>query len=194
MEAEVLGVVTWTGRRKMERKEQDRVERAKKMAARIAVMPGARERKRMAYRSYGAPVQAYGWIAKGMPAGEEGKATTAALRAVSGKAHKLGSRNLKKILDGAALDPRCLQPTKLVKIIEAAAKRGRTQDRNRPGTISATMRSYMKTLGWKRTGEWTWTRERRHEKTITERGASSKKKEGKRKGRGQGRKRGERKK
>ena len=96
MEAEVLGVVTWTGKRKMEKKEQDRVERAKKMAARIAVMPGARERKRMAYRSYGAPVQAYGWIAKGMPAGEEGKSTTAALRAVNGKAHKLGSRNLKK--------------------------------------------------------------------------------------------------
>ena len=61
------------GKKKDGKKEQDRVERAKKMAARIAVMPGARERKRMAYRSYGAPVQAYGWIAKGMPAGGGGK-------------------------------------------------------------------------------------------------------------------------
>ena len=152
------------------------------MAARITVMPGARERKRMAYRSYGAPVQAYGWVAKGMPKGEEEKATTAALRAISGKAHKLGSRSLKKVLDGAALDPRCLQPVKMIKIIDATVGRSRTKNRNKPGTISTTMRSYMKTLGWQQTKEWTWTRERNQEKTMIEKRSGNKNRKGKNKG------------
>ena len=55
-------------------------------------------------------------------------------------------------MDGAVLDPRCLQPIKMIKIIDAAAGRNRTKDMNKPGTISATMRSYMKALGWTRTG------------------------------------------
>ena len=49
-----------------------------------------------------------------------------------------------KTNDGwGSFGPRCLQATKMVKIITTGMTKGSIKDDNKPGTISATMRAYM---------------------------------------------------
>ena len=153
-EVEILGVVTAKTRRKLAKKEKERLQEATRRADRLSTLQVSRVVKRVAVQTFVLPKAAYGWVARVPPKAEVGKLTAAVWKAV--RKPRPAAVPLAEVLEGR--DLLTLIATRQFSIISRLRKQEKTPWTKRPqgGTALGCLRATLGGLGWTLVSPWKW--------------------------------------